>query len=36
MTQCSKTCSIDMKSFNSKTKFPNCKHESVSDEEIII
>ena len=36
MTRCSKTCSIDMKSFNSKTKFPNGKHESVSNEEIVI
>ena len=27
---------IDMTSFNSKTKCPNCKHKFVSDEEIII
>ena len=27
---------IDMKSFNSKTKCPNRKHEFVSDEEIVI
>ena len=29
-------CSKDMKTFNSKTKCPNCKHEFVSYEEIII
>ena len=29
-------CAIDMKSFNSKTKCPKCKHEFVSDEEIAI
>ena len=29
-------CAIDMKTINSKTKCPNCKHEFVSDEEIVI
>ena len=29
-------CSKDMKTFNSKTKCPNCKYEFVSYEEIII
>ena len=29
-------CAIDMKSFNSKTKCPKCKHEFVSDEEIVM
>ena len=31
-----RTCNIDMTSFNSKIKCPNCKRKFVSDEEIII
>ena len=31
----SRICAIDMKSFNIKTNCPNCKHEFVSDKEIV-